>query len=138
MRRNRLFINISNLFKLFIFLIIVCSNFINAQETKLEVIISDSSKDFDENKPGDVLLYKNPWYTIIFFRIENDTLRHYKVLYMDDEPIESAFYEWENDSTILIRFHYNKDKKDVRMRASGFRKSTGGCTTLEIVDNWNK
>jgi hypothetical protein len=69
-------------------------------------------------------------YAVAIFRKEGDSLRCYKAYYGNNEVFDRAFYNWENDTTVAIRLHNTRDKKNESIKVFG-RGSTTGIITDE-------
>jgi hypothetical protein len=110
-----------------VFFLGVCLTF--AQERSVAILSTTPSLDVNDNKPGDIYVYKTEFmggkfYEIVLFRIEKDSLRHYKAYYGNEDVFDRAFFKWENDSTVAIRLHNTKDKKDIVFKVLGYGQTT--------------
>ena len=105
------------------------------QEVSIEILSTIPSFDLRDHKQYDVTVYKTissfpdhvgeQLYAVAFYRNENDSLRIYKAFYGSEDTFDIAFYKWENDSTVAIRLHNIKEKKDLLFKVIGYGNTTG-------------
>lgn len=106
-----------------------------SQDVGIEILSTMPSLKLQDHKQYDVTVYKTissfpdhvgeQMYGVAFYRNENDTLRMYKAYYGTENVFDRAFFKWENDSTVAIRLHNTKDKKDLVFKVHGHGNTTG-------------